>query len=718
MEKNVDLKYIKYHYGEDFARLCRKLFPTILENEGELTKIIKKSFNPSRELYYDIVDNSLEEDFKAFVFGAFDLRLEIVKTNKTPMELLDKAGYILYPECKTNEEILSFKPYYKSDEILCTFREQRLDSCRVWFAVKKDIEKIKRENFLKPERQDEYGTSVISIQFTRGDTNILSIKNRYNHKVDNPDATFGNNLDNIIPGLSYAFAKEYNLNIDYDRSNALDIPWYIRAKDGKFYKYNVEYDNIYFCANNVVVKDDEVVKFDNKDYVVFDKYLLDLKEKLLFIPWQSSNSNSNDAFTKSVGRIKDIKRQSTKKEDTIYLTPFKGGLIEIGLSKKSEIIRYINPNVKKIENDFLMENNSLQVLDLEKVTTIAEYFLNGNNALKIVNLPNVKTIGNSAFEYNSTIKSLDMPCLERVGDDFCRDNNVITNFNAPNLKRIGDRFFAENEDSLKYLNLPSVSDVGKCFLESNVSLEELNAPNLKNVYEKFLAHNNSIKSLCLPSLENVGSRFMPENTSLKKFEAPNLKRVNYMFLQNNDIVEWYKLPNLKFYGNNQLPSDNELRYNLLRPELMYKEEKKSENINLITKELLQKKGSISLDNDRDKGLQIVKDLLEEMVKSKDRLDNFNTDKSKKIIVEDNKNRYEKDNNSKLNNIKHYLEKENTILSRQSEQGDEQKEKDVINKIKKESAKKSSKNVTSENKNIKLGDCKKEKDECEIQEFER
>ena len=108
----------------------------------------------------------------------------------------------------------------------------------------------------------------------------------------------------------------------------------------------------------------------------------------------------------------------------------------------------------------------------------------------------------------------------------------------------------------------------------------------------------------------------------------------------------------------------------------------------------------------------------EMVKSKDRLDNFNTDKSKKIIVEDNKNRYEKDNNSKLNNIKHYLEKENTILSRQSEQGGEQKEKDVINKIKKESAKKSSKNVTSENKNIKLGDCKKEKGECEIQEFER
>ena len=40
---------------------------------------------------------------------------------------------------------------------------------------------------------------MISIQFTKDDAHTLSIKNRYNHSVNDPDATFSNNLDNIIP---------------------------------------------------------------------------------------------------------------------------------------------------------------------------------------------------------------------------------------------------------------------------------------------------------------------------------------------------------------------------------------------------------------------------------------------------------------------------------------------------------------------------------------
>ena len=38
------------------------------------------------------------------------------------------------------------------------------------------MDEIKREDFTEPMRQDKYGTSVISIQFTRGDINTLSIK--------------------------------------------------------------------------------------------------------------------------------------------------------------------------------------------------------------------------------------------------------------------------------------------------------------------------------------------------------------------------------------------------------------------------------------------------------------------------------------------------------------------------------------------------------------
>ena len=38
--ENFDLKYIKKHYGEHFAHLCRSSFPLILEKKGKLLEII------------------------------------------------------------------------------------------------------------------------------------------------------------------------------------------------------------------------------------------------------------------------------------------------------------------------------------------------------------------------------------------------------------------------------------------------------------------------------------------------------------------------------------------------------------------------------------------------------------------------------------------------------------------------------------------------------
>ena len=97
---NIDLKYIKKHYGENFAKLCRELFPTILETPGALSKIISERFDPSPTLFEDI--SKIKSDFKTFVFGLYNLQLgeQIKKENKTAEQLFAEDGYILYPECK------------------------------------------------------------------------------------------------------------------------------------------------------------------------------------------------------------------------------------------------------------------------------------------------------------------------------------------------------------------------------------------------------------------------------------------------------------------------------------------------------------------------------------------------------------------------------------------------------------------------------------------
>ena len=118
---NNDLKIIKKYYGENMMHLCRELFPTVLETEGLLSKIILDTFAPNRLLFDDMKENKKTEAFKNYIYKLSNLSdKEIVKTNKTPEELLDEAGYFLY-ECKTEKEIQYFKKYYESKEELCTF---------------------------------------------------------------------------------------------------------------------------------------------------------------------------------------------------------------------------------------------------------------------------------------------------------------------------------------------------------------------------------------------------------------------------------------------------------------------------------------------------------------------------------------------------------------------------------------------------------------------
>ena len=281
-----DLKLIKKHYGENMMHLCRMLFPTLLEKEGLLWEIISKKFAYSKFLYDDIVNNYMEEEFKGLIYGEVNVEnnkeLFVIKT---PKELLSEAGYDLY-ECKTEEDIQEFrKYYYKSEkdkkyqfmtnygvpsyigEELCTFGGGRLNRCYVFFAVKKNVNDINRKNFPNPQRQDEYGTSVISIQFNKGANNTLSIKNRYNHTVNNPDSTFGNNLDNIISGLTESFRKTYHLNFE-SNNQKFELPNYVCVND-KYYKYNLEINNTYFCPNNIIIDYFNVIdEYSKKEILV------------------------------------------------------------------------------------------------------------------------------------------------------------------------------------------------------------------------------------------------------------------------------------------------------------------------------------------------------------------------------------------------------------------------------------------------------------------
>ena len=524
---NKDLKIIKKKYGEEMMHLCRDLFPTLLEQEGLLPKLLLDNFKESRSLVKDIIDNNLEEKFKNYIYNQVDVENnyeEIV--SKRPEELLKEAGYILY-ECHSEEEIQSFKKYYAPGETLCTFRGGRLNRCFVFFAIKENVDEIKRENFPKPQRQDEYGTSVISIQFTRDNSHTLSIKNRYNHTVNNPDSTFSNNLDNIITGLTNSFDKYYGLHQSH-LQNSFEIPGYVRANDGKYYKYNYEIDNIYYCENNVIIDNFKVKEYPKEQYVIFDYFILDLKNKKISLYYKVIE----DSFPNTIGTIKDIKIENDKDNKNILIKTADSNEVDIiiTLDKNNRIITYKNNKVENISKSFLEYNNSLTSIELPNVTSIGDYFLFWNTSLASIELPNVKIIGNSFLAWNNSLTSLELPNAINIGDRFLDYNNSLTSLELPNAKIIGDMFLYDT-NSLTSLKLPNAKIIGDKFLYLNRSLTSIELPNATSIGDYFLQCNKSITSIKLPNTKSIGDHFLYKNYSLTSIELPSAEIIGYAFCQ-------------------------------------------------------------------------------------------------------------------------------------------------------------------------------------------
>lgn len=587
--ENRDLKWIKKHYGEKFSRLCRELFPTLLETEGLLKNIISESFpvsSVSRDLYNDLIAENRTMTFKNFIYEKAKLKYNFDSKKNlgeseilSPEELMDRAGYILYPECQSEEDIQSFRHYYYRGglptpvytggvperyygEELCTFNGGRLDSCRVWFAVKKNVDEINRKDFTEPRREDDYGISVISIQFSRSTPNTLSIKNRYNHSVRDvcPDATYGNNLDNIIEGLSKSFAKTYNLTLEDNISKAaskLEIPGYVCTKNNKYYKYNYQINGIYFCPNNVIVKDGEEKVFDKNKYIIFDYFMLDIENKTII-----NYGNVSDGFLQGINKIKDIKRIPGEKSLTIQITPEDGETIEIKLNENNVITGYRNPNITYINDDFLSYNKNLELLDVPKVTYIGNRFLHNNKKLTNLDLSKVKHIGNDFLSSNDTLQQIDISQVEEIGDNFLLYNKSLKSILLPKVKRIGDRFLCLNE-SLQQIDVSQVEEIGNHFLNDNKSLISLFLPNLKRVGYCFVCLNKSLQQIDISQVEEIGGNFLSENNTLNSILIPNAKKIGNSFLRSNSVLQQIDVSQVEEIGDGFLRRNNTLNSILL-----------------------------------------------------------------------------------------------------------------------------------------------------------
>lgn len=544
MDLNKDLKYIKKKYGEKMMHYCRKCFPTILNVPGKLVEILNTHFYCVKDsLYNDIKENHKESEFNDFVYSNAGLKNEydIRDVSKTPKELLDDAGYDLF-ECKTVEEVNSFKKYFILGEQLCTFLDpaSRLENKYVFFAVKKNILDIKREDFLIPDRQDEYGTSVISIQFTRDKNNHLSIKNRYNEVVNNPDSTFDNNLDNIISGLTMSFYKAYGIREIYDENSEFQMEHYISI-GGEYYKYNYKLNDIYYCTNNIIALNGKVIKYDPEKYIIMDYFIIDLVNKKVDV----FDNKLRDSFSEVIGKIKNIEIVRGEKDKKVYITNEEDNIFELTLSFDNKLIGIKNNMIDKLPNRFLISGEYLKNMEFSNVREIGNDVLYANTDLEYFNLSKAEVIGNYFLASNIKLTNIDLNKTIMIGDDFLKRNIIVESINFDSLQRVGNSFMFSNK-GLSSIVIPNLSYTGKCFFKLNDKVLFASFPSLQETGDFFMNDAKNLRMFEADNLRVTGDMFLMANKELDYISLPNLIKTGKLFLAANQIIMSVNLPNLSY----------------------------------------------------------------------------------------------------------------------------------------------------------------------------
>jgi len=530
----------------------------------------------------------------------------IYNTNKDPLTLLDKAGYkAWYVENEKQQN--SIAGYFRSQqavdkgmtgghprtnvgqhkkhgELLCTiysnfdYGANRFDSHYIIHAVRKEVVgddklpeskwHIKPSN--NPERQDPYGTSVISIQIPKVGGSI-SIKNRYNHTVDNPDSTFDNNPDNIVLGLTNSLQKHFDVKFNTAKK---PMPSNFCIINDQFVRYNQEINNVYF-GPNYYFSGSDITRL-NKDFqVMLDCFILDKRTGTVYNPGNADDSCFpvlKDLFQgKKIEEKKSKSGQQLFADGTHIATVKDGELTYINLSNVTQMAPYFLNHNKKLESidlspklthltaGFLGNNENLASIDLPNVTKIDFAVLMHNKNLASIDLPNVTKIDDMFLQHNENLASINLPKVTEIGDNFLECNTQLTSIDLPNATKIGEDFLEKNKQ-LSYINLsPDITEINKGFLRYNQNLTLIDLPNVTKIGDTFLEYNENLISINLPNVTEIGHDFLCSNKTLPSIDLPNVTKIGDCFLCNNNYITSIDLPNVTEIGSHFLQGNKIIR---------------------------------------------------------------------------------------------------------------------------------------------------------------
>jgi len=468
-------KLLKKAFGETAMKDISKYIPSAVLNAKEFISFINNEILLDSEHTKDFVK---KPEALVRVNPLFELYLGVEHklSELSPFDLISKSDYKLH-EVKDVNDLLFFKEDYKHGYTICTFNdgtgESRLNNSYIFWIRKNYASDILPYNLLtkeylktnskdaeewrkylqnkgmfnsvtdeyilpdKPSTDDPYILSSISVQFDRN-SGFQKMVGRYNHAIDSfggsADATLGNNLDNIVEGLTNAMINYLGLTIEK-----------------KFITGTVELDNKFFVYNNIVS--------DYEAYISASSILTD--NKLIKI-------NKDYQLVTNSGLVFDFKHNRIgliyidHGPDFYKLTKDKN--IITAYLNKDEFIRFTldeNSNhntIKSIESN-LTHIDKFYSRIFEAITTLKELsfpnLIESNdffNSLRYVNKVNLESVENMVGSLHRLQGSttLNLPNLKKLISSLNKFDYPI---NLPNIEEINSDIISINENSILNKNL-------------------------------------------------------------------------------------------------------------------------------------------------------------------------------------------------------------------------------------------------------------------------
>lgn len=206
----------------------------------------------------------------------------------------------------------------------------------------------------------------------------------------------------------------------------------------------------------------------------------------------------------------------------------------------------------------IIENDSLEIIDLSKLTELTYLQIKGNKNLTKIIFPSKSNLKHLYIDNNDSneLESLNLSNLTRLTYLQIEGNKCLKKIILPNQSNL-EYLHINNNDllgSMEDIDFSSINRLVHLNMEGNDKLQKIRFENLARLTCLHIKHNKILKSISASNLTDSYCIKISDNDKLKSIDFSDLINVVHMKIENNKNLMTIKLPNFPGAGTSETVS--------------------------------------------------------------------------------------------------------------------------------------------------------------------